>query len=241
MSLGHGASTVRSGLVLHLDAANPKSYPGSGTNIVDISTNTTTCTLNNSSGYDSVNKIFSFPYESTGIATNWITSSTFSRIPAGTINDFTYCGFCRVTNFTSGPGRIWSFDTFGDDTTNRLNFYASQTNITIEVNNVVQTMPTFSTSLNTLNVWMYYSFTITSSGTAYNIYRWNYSTGSMDTNSTAIVTPGTIGTTVILGRRGFNTANYSAVDLGPQMMYNRALSATEITQNFEALRGRYGI
>jgi hypothetical protein len=26
MSLGHGASIVRDGLVLHLDAANPKSY-----------------------------------------------------------------------------------------------------------------------------------------------------------------------------------------------------------------------
>jgi hypothetical protein len=39
MSLGHGASIVRDGLVLHLDAANPKSYPGSGTTWYDISGN----------------------------------------------------------------------------------------------------------------------------------------------------------------------------------------------------------
>ena len=31
MGLGHGASIVRSGLVLSLDAANKKSYPGTGT------------------------------------------------------------------------------------------------------------------------------------------------------------------------------------------------------------------
>lgn len=39
MSLGHGASIVRSGLVLHLDAANRKSYPGTGTAWTDLSGN----------------------------------------------------------------------------------------------------------------------------------------------------------------------------------------------------------
>jgi hypothetical protein len=39
MSLGHGASVVRDGLVLHLDAANIKSYPGTGTTWYDLSGN----------------------------------------------------------------------------------------------------------------------------------------------------------------------------------------------------------
>lgn len=240
MSRVHGVSIARSGLVLHLDAANLKSYPGSGTAITDISNSRTSFTLNNSIGYNSTSKIFSFAYESTGVSTNWINSTTFSGIASGTINDFTYCGFCRVTDFTN-TARIWSFDEFGGDTTGRLNFYVGSANITIEVNNTVQTMPTFSSSLNTLNRWMYYAFTITSSGTVYNIYRWNYSTGSMETNSSTIVTAGTIGTSVIFGRRGFNTANYGALDLGPQMMYNRALTPLEISQNFEATRSRYNI
>lgn len=47
MSLGHGASVVRSGLVLHLDAANVKSYPGSGTTWFDLSGNGNHFTLFN--------------------------------------------------------------------------------------------------------------------------------------------------------------------------------------------------
>lgn len=37
MSLSHSPAIVRSGLVLHLDAANPKSYPGTGTVWTDLS------------------------------------------------------------------------------------------------------------------------------------------------------------------------------------------------------------
>ena len=37
MSLGHGAGIVRNGLVLHLDAANSKSYAGTGTDWKDVS------------------------------------------------------------------------------------------------------------------------------------------------------------------------------------------------------------
>jgi hypothetical protein len=36
MGLGHSPSIVRDGLVLYLDAANPKSYPGSGTTWFDL-------------------------------------------------------------------------------------------------------------------------------------------------------------------------------------------------------------
>lgn len=47
MSLGHGASIVRDGLVLNLDAINPKSYPSAGTSWNDLSGNSNTGTLVN--------------------------------------------------------------------------------------------------------------------------------------------------------------------------------------------------
>ena len=47
MGIGHGADIVRNGLVLHLDAANKKSYPGTGTAWNDLSSNNN-FTLNNS-------------------------------------------------------------------------------------------------------------------------------------------------------------------------------------------------
>ena len=37
MSLSHGSDVVRDGLVLYLDAANEKSYPGTGNQCYDLS------------------------------------------------------------------------------------------------------------------------------------------------------------------------------------------------------------
>lgn len=60
MGFYRGANVVTSGLVLALDAANPKSYPGSGTTWFDLSGNNYNFTLDttgitwNSSGYFSL-------------------------------------------------------------------------------------------------------------------------------------------------------------------------------------------
>ena len=55
MSLGHGATIVRDGLVLYLDAANEKSYPGSGTTWYDLSGNGNDVTLINNPTYSTNN------------------------------------------------------------------------------------------------------------------------------------------------------------------------------------------
>ena len=53
--LAHSPSIVMNGLVLCLDAANTKSYPGSGTTWTDLSGNGNTGTLVNGVGYNSGN------------------------------------------------------------------------------------------------------------------------------------------------------------------------------------------
>jgi len=55
MSLGHSPSIVLPGLVLCLDAANTKSYPGSGTTWTDLSGNGNNGTLVNGVGYSGDN------------------------------------------------------------------------------------------------------------------------------------------------------------------------------------------
>lgn len=47
MALNHSPKIVTNGLVLYLDAANQKSYPGSGTTWTDLSGNGNTGTLTN--------------------------------------------------------------------------------------------------------------------------------------------------------------------------------------------------
>ena len=55
MALSHSPSIVLDGLVLCLDAGNPKSYPGSGTNVSDLSGNGNNGTLVNGVGYNGSN------------------------------------------------------------------------------------------------------------------------------------------------------------------------------------------
>jgi hypothetical protein len=55
MTLTHSPKLVTDGLVLCLDAANPKSYPGSGTTWTDLSGNGNNGTLVNGVGYNSSN------------------------------------------------------------------------------------------------------------------------------------------------------------------------------------------
>ena len=61
MALQHSPSIVTSGLVLCVDAANPRSYPGSGTTWYDASGNGNTGTLSNGPVYTSgINGYFTF-------------------------------------------------------------------------------------------------------------------------------------------------------------------------------------
>jgi hypothetical protein len=55
MAFTRGANVVTNGLVLCLDAANPKSYPGSGTTWRDLSGNSNTGTLTNGPTFSSAN------------------------------------------------------------------------------------------------------------------------------------------------------------------------------------------
>jgi len=55
MGLGHSPSIVRDGLVLYLDAANSKSYPGSGTTFFNLGSSAD-ATLVNGPTYSSNNK-----------------------------------------------------------------------------------------------------------------------------------------------------------------------------------------
>lgn len=239
MSRLHGVSTVLDGLVFYIDAANIKSYPGSGTTVTDISASKTVSALNDVSGYVAAENVFRFVYQVSGTANNWITTSTFSAIPSGVINSFTYCGFYKITDASSNRG--WTFDDFGADTSNRLNFYPNVNGASAEINNDVTNIPPSLSSLSALNVWVYYGYSITDSGTTHTMFRWNFSTQSFDFNPKTLPAVATIGTAITFGRRGAATSNFCGLDLGPQIMYNRALTAAEISQNFNALRGRYGI
>jgi hypothetical protein len=98
MALSHSPSIITNGLVLCLDAANPKSYPGSGTTWNDLSGNGNNGTLRNSPSYSADN---------------------LGKIVFDAVNDDINCGNDSSINFGTGDFTVsvW-FRRFSNATTN---------------------------------------------------------------------------------------------------------------------------
>jgi hypothetical protein len=238
MAVFAGPEIVNADLVLNIDAANIRCYPGSGSTVTDLSSAKTSFSLYDTSGYIASDNVFRFVYQANGTASNWITTSNFNAIPSGNVSTFSYCGFVKVTDASSS--RCWTFDNLNDDTNSRINFYTTPNGPSLEINNVAGNVPILP-GVNALNTWAFYALTIENSGITWNLYRWNASTSSLQSNTSTVTIPGTIGTQITFGRRGAGTLNFCGMDMGIQLMYNRTLSVTELTQIFNAYRSRYSL
>ena len=81
MGAGYGPSIITDGLVLNLDAANKRSYPGSGTTWHDLTKNKVIGTLTNGPTYSGGSLVFNG-------TSSYITLGTNSNLNFGT-GDFT--------------------------------------------------------------------------------------------------------------------------------------------------------
>lgn len=227
-----GPNIVTDGLVLNLDAGNTASYPGSGTTWTDLSGNNNNVTLYNGVGYSSSNGgVLTFD------GTNdYASQATTYNLPIGTSARSLSCFFyINDTNNRSILG-IGAWPGVG----RRVNLWADSSNkIGLEidgnakftsdwpgVNNWVQltiTMPS-SATLNTVKVFVNgveKSTSIVGSGS---------STINLDTDDLFVGTlPGLPGQYVFKG----NISNAH--------IYNKELTASEVLQNFNALKSRYGL
>jgi hypothetical protein len=226
MGLGHGASIVRSGLVLHLDAANKKSYPGTGTAWNDMSGNSNNGTLVNSVGYSS-NNSGSMVFD--GID-DYCDAGTSSTLKPSYMTVSTWIKFTTI----SANNRILS-DWHQNASSDRWIFYTA---------NTTQVQWYIHTSIGG-DVGI--PFTI-------NLNQWYYLTGTFDGTNTILYVNGDfvssasksgvlvsgLGESVRVGRQAESGGSHNG-SIASVKMYNRALSAAEVKQNFNALRGRYGI
>jgi hypothetical protein len=231
MSVHAGPNTVEDGLVLSLDAANSKSYPGSGTVWSDLSGNGNTGTLVNGVGYSGSN-LGSLIFD--GVNDYVLLTSTNLRF--GGSNSYTFDFFIKVphstvnqTLFSNGnlatPGNgIWFFKRrSGLD--NKLTFHGYSTNPRIDL---------LSTNIIPNNDFC--SVSLTFNGTdSYSVYINGQLENSITTNSITAAT----GNSFIGSTNG--TGNFFSGNIYSVKIYNRALTAQEIQQNFNALRGRFGI
>ena len=221
MSLGHGASIVRNNLVLHLDAANPKSYPGSGTTWYDLSGNGYHGLLINGTTYSAGSMVF----DGVDDYVSYANSSSLCAAFNGNV-DFS---ILTVFNFVSGV-YILDIGSVGDDPTGAMEFGVSG----ISRNNTGGGGSNIATTI-IPSTWNFTAFTRSSSL----LHSWYLN--SVFINSAQTTEAYSVNDLVKTGRRAYSTSNIYKGSIASIMVYSKVLTAQEIRQNFEATRGRYGI
>jgi hypothetical protein len=226
MSLSHSPSIITNGLSLCLDAANSKSYPGSGTTWTDLSGLGNTGTLTNGVGYNSGN-LGSLSFDGTNQY-----SSVSNNISPGTGN-FAVSVWVYKTETTANK-YIWDFGSNGGTLSSGTSITAGfrYYNPTIGTGGALYT----SGPVHNINTW--YNIVISRiAGTTY-----FYSNGTLITSAADSGNIGSWGTTFNIGRYG-GDLNYNLQGrISGILVYNgKGLSAAEIQQNFNALRSRFSI
>ncbi len=220
MAVAYNPSIVTDGLVFQVDAANIKSYSGSGTNVTNISNSNYTGVLNNGVGFSSNNNgVFTFDGSNDYIS--FVPNDIFN---IGT-GDFTLLAWHK-TSFKSNYSTIMSLDD-GNGTG-----YLLYTTIGSGVmRNWVAGVPKNGNIDICTGVWNLIGLTRTSGLCT------QYVNGVVDTTFTASGVLQISGRTLSIGQNA-NSYYYNG-NISTVQIYNRSLSQKEILQNYNATKGRY--
>lgn len=217
MAIAYNPRIVTDGLVLCLDAGNSKSYPGSGTTWTDLSGNGNTGTLTNGPTYNSSNGgSLSFDGVNDRVSTNYK--------PSGVRSYFIWVRFSSLTHSSgyqlTGTQEVNAYTYIGIENGGNVYYYAGTNGGTI-ANSVA------------VNTWVNLGFTLSSDGSR-KVYKNGVEifsgVGGLGVTATAEFSVGCI------NQNHFVTGNIAQVQI-----HNRALTAAEISQNYNALRGRFGL
>lgn len=237
MALAHSPKIVTDGLVLCLDAANRKSYPGSGTTWSDLSGRGNNGTLVNTPTYNE-SGYFSFDWTTQEHATFSNSSSLqfLNRLPYTleawiypTRNPGVYYSGIFDRESVFGAGRDGYNMFFLGSATTDTYFYAERFSAGVQTN-------AGGAPLNqsvTLNAW--HHIVATYDGTTLTLYRNGSSHGTPNTST------GNISNTTKSLTVGVRGNQYFDGRISNAKIYDKSLTASEVRQNFNALRGRYGL
>jgi hypothetical protein len=216
MTINYNPGIVTSGLILCLDSNNPRSYPGSGPSWFDISGNNNNFTLNGTLTHSNTEGFSGFTQTNRWFRNNF--PSNLKTSQGG--NGLTTCVWAKCT----GVGGWQKLIGNGDDQ-NYIDLYAfsgsglyhQEDGSTLYYNDGINVGN--DTLYMADSIWRMYCSTNMNSGTLTN-----------PTDAFGI------------GSEGDAQFNYPWIgNIMSVMIYNRVLSTTELTQNFNAYRGRFGI
>ena len=218
-----GPNSSTTGLVLALDAANPKSYVSGSATWFDLSGNRNSGSLVNGAVFD---------------------SSKLGNIYFDGIDDYVNFNLINLSNvFTinifAKPDRVSGTNTLICPTSNNVDNWISVTNSKMQlfatefadVNNfVVDSVTTIGS--------FWYSFTATCNVNTASIYL----NGNFENSTTVAFNIGSwSGANSSVGRRAAGGSNYFSGSIALVQAWNRVLSPSEILQNHNAIKSRFGL
>lgn len=248
MATFYSPRIVTDGLVLHLDAANNRSFVSGSTTWFDLSGNRNTGSLVNGPTYSSSNN-GSIVFDGTNdyVATNDSVGNF------GNSNFTIYLAFKTTTN--TNPATFIA-KSIGDNPTTDYGWLVNQASVgslgfaVATVNGAWGTAGSYSIKTNTGNLndgnWKSVAIVVDRSQADVSIYINGATVGlTAYVGKASLTTLGNVTNTRVL-----NIASESDVATSPfhiaasislVQLYNRALSAKEVRQNYNATKGRYGL
>lgn len=222
-----------SNLVLFLDAANPASYPGTGTTWFDLSGNSNNATLVNSPTYSPTNGgVLTFSSGSSQYAT--INHASNLAITTG---DMTIISFIKMN--TLKQNQIIA----KQSATNIAQPYDYSTNangtVSLKLGNGTASVDSSSSNALSSGQWAALSVRYLSSTTKFDHWILN-SSGLNWTGSTLSPTRTDASQTLLLGKNNSGSV-YLDADVGMIAIYNTSLSGAQIVEVMNTFRNRYGI
>jgi len=243
MATLYGANVVRDGLVLHLDAANVKSYPGSGATWHDLSGNGNHTTISqgsfNTNGYfesvgDAPSRLFFITPTSNSLSdTLSVTSGGWTIEEDVLIDDTTYPESTAGTTFGT---TVYIAGSIGIDWAHGT---ATNSNINLTINdgtNLVRQNLSLNATQSQYDKWIHRTFVYDRTNGDLIVYYDGIYQNTLDISSVT----GSVYNGVNLQWGELYGWRHDGFRAGMKI-YNRVLSSEEIQQNFNAARGRFGI
>ena len=222
-----GPKIITSGCVLSLDAAERLSYPRTGTTWRDLSGNNNNGTLTNGPTFNAGNLgsiVFDgtndyvissnfTPNFSTKTLSGWVKLSSISQQGGGLITLQSIDGLVFDSIVYNETGQGWGFGSNGFSRTNWSGVSETSTSVWVNIT------ATYENS----NYRMYRNGILIYTLTSFGALNFNFNSN------------------VQLGYRHLGSSGYLAATISQGFVYNIALSAAQVLQNYNATKGRFGL
>ncbi len=216
---------VTTGLVMHVDAGNTLSYSGTGTTWKDLTGTVADGTLRNSPTYSAANGGH-FQFNGSNQFVNWPNSTALDN-QAITMEVWTKTNSLNQNGFWFEKGAVNS----------QYSFFQEGGNILYRLNGSTTIQLTTSSFLNT-TTW--YQLVATYTPGAARVYANTTQIGTSAPSVTLNANPNGMSVGAYGGTAAGNAYMYNG-SIAIVRIYNRALTAAEVTQNYNEQKVRFGL